>query len=371
MDMDENTRTFQESSFTYNYLLDFVNYYPEYDYIMSVGDGVSIENLITQYKETDWQFIKRLASHFNSFLVPEDTSGNVRYYFGMPKRSSSSNIDPISYKVKKDVEEYVYKTNNDVDGLIENDATYYIVEERTIREIGDTVVFNGKNLYVYSVKTELIGQELKHFYHLKSENGFKRKHYFNDKIIGASLDGNVTDVKQDIVQIHAKVDPIQDDAGTRWFAYSTVYSQPDGSGWYAMPEIGDEIRLYFPSEKEEDSYVISSVHLEVSNGVDRTNPNFKSIKNIYGKEVLFTETTLLLTNNKGMSILIDDEHGIFINSDKDVTISADGSIMVTSLENQFIISAENAIVLNQDDTHIILKDDIVFSGTQIAVQEKE
>ena len=58
--------------------------------------------------------------------------------------------------------------------------------------------------------------------------------------------------------------------GARWFPYATVYSSGDGTGWYCMPEIGDKIRLYFPTEKEQDAYVISAYH--EGNGGLRKNP---------------------------------------------------------------------------------------------------
>lgn len=41
-----------------------------------------------------------------------------------------------------------------------------------------------------------------------------------------------------------------------------------GSGWYCMPEKGDEIRLYIRTVKEKHAYVISSVHLAVDQPVE-------------------------------------------------------------------------------------------------------
>ena len=70
--------------------------------------------------------------------------------------------------------------------------------------------------------------------------------YGNKKIIGASMKGNVTAVKKDTVKVVLMEDETGGWAGQKWFAYSTIYSSPDGTGWYCMPEKGDSVRLIFP-----------------------------------------------------------------------------------------------------------------------------
>ena len=44
-----------------------------------------------------------------------------------------------------------------------------------------------------------------------------------------------------------------------------------------MPEIGDNVRIYFPSEKEKEAYAVSSTHIKTSNVEERINPDYKSI----------------------------------------------------------------------------------------------
>lgn len=76
-------------------------------------------------------------------------------------------------------------------------------------------------------------------------------------------------MERDTVQVLIGCDENQAGCGTRVFPYATVYSTPDGTGWYCMPEIGDAVRLYFPCEKDADAYVASSVHLQSSAGDER------------------------------------------------------------------------------------------------------
>ena len=93
---------------------------------------------------------------------------------------------------------------------------------------------------------------------------------------------SVLSVSRDKVKVHIKADGSQDVGTAKWFPYSTVYSSPVGTGWYCMPEVNDKVRLYFPNEKEEDAYVISSIHLEGGTATGggeapRSNPDNKSI----------------------------------------------------------------------------------------------
>ena len=72
-------------------------------------------------------------------------------------------------------------------------------------------------------------------------------------------------VRADVVRVSLRTDARKETG--KWFSFSTVYSSPDGSGWYCMPEPGDEIRLYFPTEQEKHGYVISAVHLPVKHRI--------------------------------------------------------------------------------------------------------
>ncbi|KAF6589054.1 phage tail protein, partial [Paenibacillus sp. EKM208P] len=78
--------------------------------------------------------------------------------------------------------------------------------------------------------------------------------------------------------------------------YSTVYSSPDGSGWYVMPEAGDQIRLYFPDEREQNAFAASSVDLASSDPVKRSDPAVKSISTKYGKQVVFKPGAVEIIN---------------------------------------------------------------------------
>ena len=333
--------------------------------------------LITQYKETDWEFVKRMASRFNSIVIPDyHSGGNVRYYFGLPRREAKIEMSPNTYQIKKDLSEYSIKTNHEVIDFLESDSMYYIVEDRNIYKIADKGSFMGRELYIHSLESHLVGEELKNYYTLKSQSGFKTIFYHNDLLTGASLNGWIHDVAKDIVQVRLQVDPDINLSGTRWFPYSTVYSNPEGSGWYCMPEIGDCIRLYLPSNAEDEAYVISSTNLQATDGISRTDPTRKSIKNINGKEIELNEKQIILTNNQEesgnlMKIVIDDDKGIEIYSAKNISIACEDILNVASLQNSVTVAGLTDISINQGEgtSYINLNEKgIQYEGEEVQIQ---
>ena len=63
------------------------------------------------------------------------------------------------------------------------------------------------------------------------------------------VSGKITATQKAVVQVSIDKDE-NEEAGVRWLPYATVYSTPDGTGWYCMPEGGDSIRLYAPNEHD-------------------------------------------------------------------------------------------------------------------------
>lgn len=365
-DLVKQVRVFQNSNSTYDAVLKHnEKNYSNSSHSMVVGVSSSIEDVLVQYHETDWEFAKRLASHFNDVVVPAYRTEGINYFFGLPEGRKNIDLSQSTYTIRKDAADYLQKTKNQGVSLIEADALCLEADSREVYEIGDSFLFRGQTFYIYEIESNLIGQELVHHYKLKSKAALKTIKRFNEKMIGASLEANITGVSKDTVQVQIAADGIQD--SKKWFLYSTVYSSPDGTGWYCMPEEGDSVRLYLPNEKEKDGYIISAVHL-ATDGEARSTPDNKSLRSKYNKEVLFTPSLLRMTNNKGMTVEISDEEGIIISSDKAVVIEATEGIQIVSLEQSVEVVAPESIRLDQGETSVVVEDTIHWKGPQIYMQ---
>lgn len=303
-----------------------------------------------QYRENDWEFIKRLAASKKTVIIPDYHTQGVKYYFGLPERD----IKPL--------------TSNDFRLVINRDYIMYEVGSREIYKLGDRLKFNEKVYTVSKVISQTLGNELYHTYYLVQDIAYILKEIdsYNSKLIGVSLSAGVTKVGTEQVMVSIDEDENTKDLEGIWFSFSTVYSSSNGAGWYCMPEKGDKVRLYFPTEKEADAYVCSAVHEDEGSGI-RNNPENKIWRNKYGKEIRLTPDSISITNNMGDYIEISDDEGIKIVSKGNISIRAKDTIEISSEDSNISLTADKRIMLLQEDTQIILKDGIIVSGNGVNI----
>jgi len=316
MDIDLKTRTFQDESMTYQNVTERMSTQGDSFNLLWPMDGDRpIGSMAVQYKETDWEYAKRLAGRLGTVVVPDYLLDEPFISIGMTKRPVQTGIDVISYSIKKGTSEYrAYQPHG---SYSERDAISYVVKSRDIFDLCDGIPFMGQSLFVYAIDTRYEGNQLVHYYTLKEQSGFYTNKLVNENIIGATLSGTVKDVKQDTVQVNIKGDVGQ--TQHKWFPYATPFTQPDGYGWYFMPEIGDEIRLQFPSEQEHDAYVSSAAHVTHGNRMD---PNVKYIRTINEQVIQFCPERILINDGSGSSVIIDKNQGISMSTDKMINLNA-------------------------------------------------
>lgn len=349
MDHRPHVRTYQNAGVSYDSVLEsFLNTYPDSGVIATAGEGKSLGTFICQYQESDWAFARRLASRIETVLVANCTVPGIKFYFGLPQRPEQTELETNEYEVVK---------TNGIMG--------YKLKSREIYKLGDSVVFRGRQMKVAEISSRMIGNELYHTYGLYSEGDIKQEICYNQKVTGASLEASVISVSRDTVQVSVKGDENSGACGACSFPYSTVYSSPDGTGWYCMPEPGDSVRLYFPDREEGNAYVVSSTDVKSSDGAARSNPDYKSIKNKQGKEILLTPGAVMMTNNAGTSIELSDAEGIQIISDLPILIKSEQAIDISSVTSKVEVFAPEAIVMEQGDTHMALADDMMMQGAKV------
>lgn len=344
MDLVPHTRSFQDATFTYQQVLNMS--ITDGKFIMKSGKNCITEGFLLQYEETDWGFAKRLASRLGIFLLPEYMVSGPRFYFGVDEKGEN---DEIIYDK--------YTTN------ISSEGTAVIVESREIYNVGQFLLFQNSSYMVEKRISRIKGEELCHEYHLLSRGLSEIKPKNNKNIQGVSLKAMITGVKGDMVQIVIEQDENKENCGNCWFTYATVYSTPDGTGWYCMPEIGDEVRLTFPDDVETSSYVASSVHLETTRG--RTNPDEKSWKNRYQKEILMTQNAIKVRNNAGLSVELLDDGGIEIISNQDINLQSQKDISLCSQNGEILLYGKESVSLDQNGASIKVADEVKITGGKI------
>ncbi|GIO31566.1 MULTISPECIES: contractile injection system protein, VgrG/Pvc8 family [Paenibacillus] len=368
MDFRKESRSFQNEHMPYSQLFKRVMAsYPKSDMIDEASQGKNIGGLIVQYQETDWAFIKRLASHFHAPLIPMSSGEGVKFFIGIPDLGEPRELREHNYTIHKNLKEYKTKSENGVDGIHEHNSISYSVTSHQWLELGSAVKFQRSTMYVSRVETKLEHDLLIHQYELKDRKGLLCPVQYRYELAGTSLFGKILDVAKDKVKLGLNIDQDQPVHEAMWFPYSTVYSSPDGSGWYCMPEVGDEVRLYFPDEQEKHAFAASSVDKESADPQKRSDPSVKSISTKYGKQIVFKPGSVEIIGGGQLLMKLTDDGGIEINSDKKISLSAMEDIEITG-GAKIMIQGDTGVELVQGGASMRIEDEVTMSGGRVNIE---
>lgn len=362
MDMTANTRIFQNSQNSMDDIISTVSgSYPS-QYTLASMHETNIDHMIVQYEETDWKFLCRIIAEAGGCLIPDYRDSGCRFATGV-KDGGSINISTNEFAVNSLHYEYMRKVENGVSVCAE-DQFEYVIKGRWHFELGDMVNLNGKTMYVYRAEGKWDGQELIHYYSLRTIGAFKQPCKQNMNLIGATFAATVSNVNHDKIEV--SFDAVET-YGSREYRYATVYSSANGAGWYCMPEIDDSVTITFATEEPESAYASGSVHLSMG----EKNADTKFIRNPYDKEIRFTKDALTITNNKGTEIIISDSDGLTMTSADAIHLTAEKDISISSTVERITLQGETGVELIQGDSKVIVNGDVMLIGNQVHIQNVE
>lgn len=363
LDIEPHIRSFQDSNSRYTDIISTCMKETQGKAIMLAKKDMITDRFLLQYHETDWEFFKRLASYMGVAVIPEDAVSGKKLYFGYHEEKMWEGLPSDSFCFKQDYGRYKKRTALGIKGIVQEDAASCIVQTRDVYGLGENIKFEGKDFIIGEIRSWLEGQELYHEYRLVTKTGGLLDPIYNNRISGISLNAEITGVEKTEVQIRLLDDENRQNCGKKWFDYATVYSTPDGTGWYCMPEIGDQVRMVIPDNVEEHAYVASSIHLDAAGG--RGNPSEKFWKNRQNKEILFTPVSIVLKNNQGLQVELSDDEGIKIASDKDIIVESQKDIQIISRSAGINMNAANMLSMQQGAAQIRIDNAISIGGGKI------
>lgn len=367
MDEKKHFRSYQNPSVTYEQIFrETAVGYADSSVSFSKPYSEAPGELVLQYEETDWDFLKRLAGRSHQFLVPDSRMKGVRIYYSIPQGMPFEIPAGSRYTIRKDLGGYRNKICQGM-AVSEADCMEYIIQCREPHRIGDYASLYGMKCYIFKIQSRYEGGELLHCCYLKREKGIEVPEICNKEMAGCALDARITKVKEDKVQVSLLGDENAHQTINIWYPYATVYSTPDGTGWYCMPEPGDMVRLTIPQHQERDAFVASSVHVE-TDSPDRKDPSHKVFKSRYQKEVRFTPDSIVITNNKGTRIELTDAEGIHIVSAHSIMLEAAEDLTIASDTGSLIVAGDSFVNFRQKGTSIQLDNGISFIGGNLKIQ---
>ena len=317
-------RSFQDPTLTYTDIAQEVNKnYNDGETLVNVGEDMqAVPRMTIQYNETDWEYLKRIASYTGQPLMANSNKVLVGFFKNMP--SQTPNLT-YSYFGKETEEERTYyrvegtevysvstpiklKIRNRVSGEeVEND--YYVIESRIYNE-GNTL----KCEYKLGKQTDYFVDPIPHekirgaviearTVHIARTDESKSEHGRTDgssdnlegrtmgikpvniyvaeeqeknnnrsqEVKASDIAVMTVDLTEGLRKLGGAVQSEGDKyAGKSYFPYVTPYSQTN-TGFTPAPEQNDRVALYFPSENETHALVMGAVN---NNGNGRfTNPD--------------------------------------------------------------------------------------------------
>ncbi|GIO84690.1 hypothetical protein J25TS5_16220 [Paenibacillus faecis] len=369
LDLEKKRRSFQNKKMTYTQLLEtMTSEYPNLDILNAATDGKTpLGHFTLQYEETDWQFLRRIASRFRTGLMPAAGFDTPKVCFGLLDGSSKGELSNFNYKVRKRMDAYRLALHKPNLKVAEDDFVYYEVESPKVFDLGNAIEFKGKQLYVFEAYTVMKNGLLTHRYILSTREGLRQPTYFNDQIIGASIQGKVIDVTKDQVKLHLDMDASQKPEEAHWFRYSSMYTAEGNTGWYCMPEKGDHVRIYFPGNKEEDGFATSSMRTQAGErGSDKLgNPNIKYFRTPSGKELMFSPEEIVITGKDGeIFIRLSEKDGIEISSSLPIQLNTPQDLVMNA-DQSIVFSAKEEIRMSCKESQILLNGNTKIVGTEL------
>ena len=360
-DIEFRSRSFQDKDMAYETLMKSIAAeYRDGDLKDTATKGEKLKKFTMQYRETDWAFLKRLASRFHASLVASLINDTPKITVGVPTGTGRGRIEKYSFYIAKDLERYMISKGTGRKDINLLDVTTFYIEIYDNFDIGDKLAYEDiaggmayTNLYIRSKEIEMVDGVMRFRYGLCTKDGLSADEIFNEKIVGLSLKGEVLNRVRDTVEVKLEID--DDPPANPWrFPYSTRYTAEGYSGEYVMPEKGDTVFIYFPNRLEEEGFGLNSIRVK-NTGTDKIGaPEIKYFRTKDGKEIKMAPGELVITCSNWKDektgeeniiyIQLNDKSGITIQSTKPININSDGDINFTA-DKKLLFAAEDEIKL--------------------------
>ena len=292
-----------------------------------------------QYEESDWEFLKRLASHFNAPIYTTLYSHDVHVNLGIQKRLArefnEANI------VEFGVSDKFYQQDGSSEQRQRSEYTFLLLKHRESWEIGDVIRFENQRLTLtkhhttYDEKGEVL------FYDTFEASG--SLHFptiYNENLLGVEFDGTVVGVQNHHVQVRFGFDQME---STHWWNWT-----PEVNNFaYIMPELNTRVVLKMNTQNELDGLV---THVR-RNGGRYPSHAHQGFSTQYDK-LLALHPDQIMMRGKGnlVGITMSDEKGVKIRVKAGISINAEDDIVISG--SKVFIKAPDQILLQTTQSNL-------------------
>ena len=408
-------RSFQDPTLTYSAIAAEINgnYGTNDGKIVNVGEDMQIVPRMTiQYNETDWEYLKRIASYTGHPVMAYSDKVFVGFFKNMPAQTPNLKYSQFGKRTKEERTYFkitgteVYpvttpiklKTRNRVSGEeVEND--YYVLENKIYNE-GNTLkceyilgkqtdyfvdpiphekirgaVIEARTVHIArtdesksnhgrtdgnsdNLEGRKIGAKPLNKYIEKTENN--QNENTKEKVKAKDIAVMTLNLTEGLMDLGENGQSFEDKyAGKSYFPYVTPYSQTN-TGFTPAPEVNDRVALYFPNGNETKAFIIGALNND-GNGrfTDVANRNY----HVGDSDFNMVLATNSLSTSAASSISqtassisesadsISENAGSISNSAKNYSETVEGVKSVLA-QNITQTSTQNTTITSNNDTTI-------------------
>ena len=241
LDQKKSNRVFQKKAQTYMGIANTVTADTEHSACILPGSDMQTGGTLIQYQETDWRFLKRMASQLGLPLVPDISYYYPRFYLGLPEGEKKELGEILSCDICFDGRYYAVSGRCTID---RKDFICYDVVTGTRLSLGDRVTYEGRELTVSRKKTELVRGEVIFTYRLAGSSYTWVPWEDNLDYTGMSFVGAIVGTQGEQVEVAFDIDQTAAGGNRYGFAPAT------GNLMYCMPQKGTKTALYIGNGDE-------------------------------------------------------------------------------------------------------------------------
>ena len=130
----------------------------------------------------------------------------IRVLAGESPDTEQLEWDSLPYTLLQDYGELNRRKENGLGELLEQENVQYQIETYEIASLGNEIRYKGSFWYIGGVERHLEKGILVNSYVLRKEAGLKVLPYFNQRLTGISIDGQIAAAKRDRVQVDMEID---------------------------------------------------------------------------------------------------------------------------------------------------------------------
>lgn len=302
----------------------------------------AIKTPVIQYHETDWEYIKRLASKCNEPIIVDEQGTATELLLGKYSHEIEAGFLPGYYK-QGYCDKYYKKHLSGYD-IPRAYTKYYKIRSYDTYPVGFQVRFQGQTYYICE-KHAFLEQELLIWeYVLAKEAYLFEPAQYNEYLTGSTILGNTVATEQETVKLELRLqDEEKDDV---YHAYQWV--PETGNMMYCMPKQGTIVSLYFPDGDEASAMAVNSLRIGEEN-TEIYDPSVKSFITEEGDAWVMTDTAIhMLTQTDDVvtnQLTLLDEEGLLLRSTKAISIHSESGIVIEGAT--MLIEAKNHIGFDQ------------------------